>query len=152
MDDTHVLVITRTVNAPREKVWAACTQEELLMRWWGQPKEAVMPFFKLDFRVEGSFHFMVELPDDMVIWGKSVYKEIVEPEKLVFDEYFSNEHGDLLESEDLTKSLITLTLEEDGQKTILTVRHEGLGVGAHTREQYKEGWGESLDRLTQAVS
>ena len=152
MDDKHVLVITRTLNVPREKVWAACTQEELLMRWWGQPKEAAMPFFTMDFRIGGSFHFMVELPDDIVVWGKSVYKEIVEPERLVFDEYFSNEHGDLLESEDLPKSLITLTLADEGGKTTLTVRHEGLGVGAHTTAQYKEGWGESLDKLAQTVS
>ena len=147
MDDKNTLIITRTINAPREKVWAACTEEEILSRWWGQPLGAVMPFFKLDLSVGGSFHFMVELPDDITVWGKSIYREITAPEKLVFDEYFSNEHGDLLDDEDMPKSLITLTFAEEEGKTVFTVRHEGVGIGAHTRLQYTEGWNESLDRL-----
>ena len=151
MDEKHILTITRTFSAPREKVWAACADEDQLMKWWGQPKDGVMPFAKLDFTVGGSFHFMVELPGDIEIWGKSIYKEIVEPERLVFDEYFSNEHGDLLDDEELPKSLITLTLAVKGNETELTVRHEGIGVAPHTIVQYKEGWGESLDKLAALV-
>lgn len=151
MDDKHTLVIERIINAPREKVWVAFAEEDQLMKWWGQPNGGVMPFAKLDFTVGGSFHFMVELPGDMEIWGKSIYREIVEPEKLVFDEYFSNEHGDLIDDEELPKSVITITLETEGSGTKLTVRHEGMGVAPHTLMQYTEGWGESLDKLAAAV-
>ncbi len=157
MEDKHVLVIVRTIDAPREKVWQMCSDEEQLQKWWGQPSLGVMPYCKSDFRVDGSFHFMVELPEDMVIWGKSIYKEIVEPEKIVFDEYFSDEQGALLDTEEMPKSLITLTLEsttpENGGvgKTILTVRHEGMGVAKHTEAEYTEGWNQSLDKLVAGV-
>lgn len=151
MDDKHVLTIERILNAPREKVWLACTDEIELSKWWGQPKDGVMPFAKLDFKEGGSFHFMVELPGDIEIWGKSVYKEIVEPERLVFDEYFSDEAGTLTDDDELPKSEITLTLLVEGSGTKLIVRHEGFGVAPHTILEYKEGWGESLDRLERAL-
>lgn len=145
------LVITRILDAPRERVWQACSEREQFMRWWGQPKVCTATFNNMDFRVGGSFHFKVELPTGVVMWGKSIYKEIVPRERLVLEDYYSNENGDLLDTAELPKSLITLTLEDEGEKTKLTVRHEGIGVGEHTIDQYRQGWNEVLDRLTQVI-
>ncbi len=152
MNEKNTLTITRTLNAPREKVWAHCSLEAELPRWWGQGNGAVMPYMKLDFRIGGSLHYMVELPDEEIVWGMSVYKEIVPLEQIVFDEYFSNEKGELLDGEDMYKSEITLTLLAEGEHTQLAIRQVGQGIGAHTMKEYSLGWNESLDRLERSLS
>jgi uncharacterized protein YndB with AHSA1/START domain len=152
MEHKKELVITRVFDASRERVWKACTEEADLRKWFGQPKEGNMPYSKLDFRVGGSFHFKVELPDGVVVWGKSIYKEIVTEERLVLLDYYSNEEGDLTDTPELPRSLITLLFESEGEKTKLTVRHEHIGIGIHTIAQYTEGWNGSLDRLAHAVN
>lgn len=152
MENKKELVITRVFDAPRERVWRAFTEEAGLRKWFGQPKDGKMTYAKLDFRVGGSFHFKVELPDDVVVWGKSVYKEIVPKERLVLDDYYSNEQGDLNDTPELPRSLITFVFESEGAKTKLTVRHEHIGIGIHSAQQYTQGWNECLDNLDHAVN
>lgn len=144
------LVITRVFDAPRSLVFKAWTQREHLVHWWGQPKGATMPYCKVDLRVGGTLHFRVDLPDGNVIWGKGVYREIVEPERLVFADYFSDEHGNIVEPPPgLPKeSVITATFTERDGKTTVTVEHAGVErASKENQEAYHRGWGESLDRL-----
>lgn len=149
------LVIERIVKAPRGKVWSACSDRAQLQQWWGQPKGATMPICELDFRVGGVLYFKVVLPGGEAIWGKSIYKEIVEGERIVMEDHYSNEQGDMIDSAELPASTITLTLEDvegGGEITKLTIVHEGIGIGIHTIEQYKEGWAQVLDRLEETLS
>lgn len=128
------------------QVWNACEQANTLRFWWGQPRGATMPYIELDFRVGGSLHFRVELGSGEVVWGKAIYKEIVPLEKIVIENHFSNEQGELLDSRELPASIITVTLTEEGYNTKITIHHEGL-TGSHTIEEYKAGWTQSLERL-----
>jgi uncharacterized protein YndB with AHSA1/START domain len=43
------LFITRIFDAPRERVWKAWTEPELMKRWWG-PKAYTSPYCKIDLR------------------------------------------------------------------------------------------------------
>ncbi|HNK42156.1 MAG TPA: SRPBCC domain-containing protein, partial [Flavobacteriales bacterium] len=45
----RTLVLTRTLNAPRELVFAAWTDPNHLVRWWG-PKDFTLPHCEQDFR------------------------------------------------------------------------------------------------------
>lgn len=146
------LTITRTFDASRERLWRACKEPSQLRQWWGQPKGATMPVCDVDFRVGGSFHFKVELPDGGIVWCKMIYKEIVEGKKLVLESYFSDENGTLIDTPDSPGSIITLVLEDSGGKTKLTVTHGGMSTEVHTVEQYKEGWDQSLDRLAASLT
>lgn len=140
------LIIERVFDAPREKVWEAIANQEKFTKWWGQPEEGSMPYAKMDFREGGFIHFKVEF-GDTVVWGKSIFQEIVEQERLVIDDYFSDEQGTLLDTADYPKSQITLELEDLAGKTKLTVTHEGIGKGRHTAEEYQGGWEGSLNKL-----
>jgi uncharacterized protein YndB with AHSA1/START domain len=147
------LVITRIIDAPRQRVWEAWTRQEHLVQWWGQPKDATMPFAKLDFRVGGFFHYKVELPEGRVVWGKKVYREITEPERLVFDDYYSDEQGNQVVTAESPHMVVTATFADREGKTELTVRHAGIGAGTGgTMDQYKQGWSECLDRLDQEAA
>jgi uncharacterized protein YndB with AHSA1/START domain len=148
MDDENVLTIHRTLAASRDRVWRACTEPSTLAKWWGLPKGASMPVVEVDLCVGGSFHFKVDLPDGTSLWFKSIYREIVDGQKLILESHLSDENGNIVDTADMPVSMITLLFEDSGARTELTVIHEGMTSAAHQIDQYKEGWSQSLDRLT----
>ena len=87
-------IISRTFDAPREKMFEVWTQREHLMKWFG-PKGFTMPVAKLDLRPGGMLLYQLKSPDGHAMWGKFVYKEIRPPERLVWVNSFSDEHGGL---------------------------------------------------------
>ena len=128
------LEIVRTVQAPRERVWRAFADGEQLAQWWG-PKGFGMTVAHLDFRQGGRFHYAMTPPNGTPMWGRFEYREIVEPERLVYVSAFSDPEGGLtrhpmwpnwpLEVQN------TLTLEARGGTTVLTLRGEPLDAPEH---------------------
>lgn len=51
------ITISRVFDAPREKVWKAWTDPELIKKWWG-PKDFTAPRIEIDFRVGGKYLFV----------------------------------------------------------------------------------------------
>src|SRR5205807_1937556 len=88
----HEFVVTRTFDAPRERVFAAYTRREHLTHWWG-PKGFKMLTCSIDLRPGGIFHYGMQAPNGNQLWGKWVLREIVTPERLAFVVSFSNEAG-----------------------------------------------------------
>src|SRR5438128_5695654 len=87
-------VITRTFDAPRDKVWKAWTEREQLLQWFG-PKGFKMTTAKLDLRPGGTFHYCLSSPDGKEMWGKFVYREIDAPKRIVLVNSFSDAKGGL---------------------------------------------------------
>jgi uncharacterized protein YndB with AHSA1/START domain len=82
------ITITRVLDAPRELVWKAWTEPEQLARWWGPPGWS-NPVSKItmDVRPGGTFRVTSVSDEDgaeMTVVGE--YREVVEPERLVFEE------------------------------------------------------------------
>ncbi|TBL68221.1 SRPBCC domain-containing protein [Paenibacillus thalictri] len=113
-----VLVLERTFQAPRELVFAMFKEPKHLARWWG-PKGWTLPVCTIDFRPGGVWHYCMRSADGrMESWGKAVYHEIVEPERIVYVDYFSDENGN--EAEDMPETLIAMEfIERDGKTTIV---------------------------------
>jgi uncharacterized protein YndB with AHSA1/START domain len=51
-------------------------------RWWG-PKGFTAPVCKIDLRVGSKFLYCMRSPDGKDYWNTGVYREIVEPERIV---------------------------------------------------------------------
>ena len=49
------LKVTKTINAPRERVFAAWTQPELLHQWWSAHKSFSAPIAEVDLKVGGKY-------------------------------------------------------------------------------------------------
>lgn len=107
------LVISRTFDAPARVVFEAWTKPELMQQWW-VPKSIGMELLSCeqDVRVGGTYRLVFRHGDSgsMAFHGK--YLEVVPPSRLVW----TNE-------ESADGSVTTLTLEENGGKTLLVV-HE----------------------------
>ncbi len=137
-----MLVLTREFAAPRELVFQAWTRPEHVARWWG-PHGFTLPVCTQDFRVGGSYRFCMRSPagTDHWVWGE--YREIVEPERLVFT--WEREDEDGLRC--LLSNVVTVTLAETAEgKTRLTLHHATFQTMAD-RDDHRGGWTESLERL-----
>lgn len=87
----YKLIIKREFKAPRELVFRAFSEAELLAKWWG-PKGSTISVVKLDFRKGGVFHYKLE-GGGMVMWGIFHYGNINKPNIIEFVSSFSNEAG-----------------------------------------------------------
>ena len=86
------IVITREFNAPRELVWEAMTNPKHVVNWWG-PRGFSTTIEKMDFRVGGVWQHVMRGPDGVNYPNKSIFKEIVAPEKIVFSHGGGREEG-----------------------------------------------------------
>ncbi|MFB3886970.1 MAG: SRPBCC domain-containing protein [Thermodesulfobacteriota bacterium] len=147
------ILITREFDAPRETVFKAWTDCEHLMRWWG-PKDFTTPFCKIDLRPEGVFHYCMRSPQGQDFCGKSVYREIVESERIIYTDFFVDQKGNPvpatyygLSPDWPQETLVTVTFAEDRGKTNLTVQHSVGSAPASERDMCEQGWAEMLEKL-----
>ncbi len=151
------LVITRIFDAPRKLVWKAWTDSESFKRWWG-PKGFTSPVSKINLRVGGIFLSCMRSPEGQDFWSTGVYREIVEPERIVYTDSFSDSEGNVVPASYYGMSgnwplelLVTVTLEEYEGKTKMTLQHVGIPAGEN-RDLAKAGWNESFDKLAEYLS
>ena len=136
------LVITRTLDAPREFVYKAWTDPECLAQWWG-PKGFTMGSLKLDLRPGGSFHYCMSSANGFEMWGLFIYHEVVPPEKIVFVNSFSDKEGNIIRAPFSATwplevyNVLTFT-EQDG-KTTLTLRGWPYNATAEEQKIFEEG-------------
>lgn len=107
-------VVERQFNAPRTLMFQVFTQPEHLKRWWA-PQPYTIPVCTIDLRPGGIWHYCMRSPEGQDQWARSVYREIVSPEKLVYTSTFADEHANPIEG--IPEHLTTLTFTEEEGKT-----------------------------------
>ena len=134
------ITITRTYDAPRELLWRAWTVPEELAQWWGPPGWTTpVETVTMDVRPGGDFR-LTSISDDgteMPVVG--VYREVVEPERLVLDE--PAEHA----WHDGSVSVVTFTDVGDG-RTEVAIRAT-IQTTDEMRQNAARGMRATLDRL-----
>lgn len=107
------IVITRLVDAPRDKVWEAYSNPELLKQWLG-PRDLKMTVEKFDMKPGGSYRYIHTDKDGNQFGFHGVVHGVYPPEKAIQTFEFEGlpEPGHV--------SLDTLTLEDLGDKTKIT--------------------------------
>src|SRR5882672_1904501 len=84
MTDTRLdLEIVRLVAAPREKVWKAWRDPDILKQWWC-PKPWTTEVRAFDFRPGGDFYTFMRGPDDGESDNPGCFLEIVPQQKIVW--------------------------------------------------------------------
>jgi uncharacterized protein YndB with AHSA1/START domain len=145
-------VMERIFDAPRELVFKAFSACERVSRWWG-PKGWTLPVCQMDFRPGGVWFYCMRGPAGEDACGKATYREIVEPERIVYTDAFADASGNVLA--EMPQMVITLTFTEQDGKTTLTNRVEfasaadkeaTLGMGM------VEGLTQTLDRLEEYLA
>lgn len=153
-----VLVISRVVHAPRALVYRAWTDPEIVKRWWG-PHGYTTPVCRIDLRPGGRYQTCMRSPDGRDFWGQGVFREIVESERLVFTDSFTDENGNVVGAEYYGMSptwpreaQVLVTFADQGNSTELTVLYGGLkDVPEADREGARQGWTESLEKFAEIL-
>lgn len=112
--------ITRTFDAPRELVWNAWTDPKKFGQWFG-PRGFSATCKTFDLRPGGVNHSCLKNDAGVEMWAKFVYREVVAPEKLVWEHSFSDEAGNItrhpMSPTWPLKMLTTVQFIADGNKT-----------------------------------
>ena len=138
------LVITRLIDAPRRLVFKAWTQPEHVACWWG-PQGFTTIYCKMDIRVGGTYRVGMRSPQGTEHWKRGVYREIVEPERIVFTFAWEDADGNLGH-----ELLTAVTFVEEDTQTRLTLRQTGFETIA-TRDSHVAGWTSCLQRFADYV-
>lgn len=153
-------MVTREFDAPRERVWQAWTDPEMVQRWYG-PEGFTAPSIKIDLKVGGKYIWAMRgpagTPMDRVMYIAGVYQEIVPNEKLAVAEYMSDENGNAMQSPGGPSQMTyQVRFEEAGKgRTKLSIVYPKPATDAEYQAMLKggmlEGWNSSLNKLAQAL-
>ncbi len=138
------ILFTRVFDAPRNLVFEAMTNPELLKRWFG-PRGHSLVVCEVDFRVGGAWRFVLRTPSGREVGMSGVYREIVPPERTVHTESFDDYPGDCQ---------ITTVLSEQAGKTTLTATalYESKEIrDAVIKSGMEDGAAETYDRLAELL-
>ncbi|MCU1418819.1 MAG: hypothetical protein JWP32_2993 [Schumannella sp.] len=152
-------ILKRTIDAPQHIVWKAWTDARQLAGWFG-PKGLACDVQKMDLRPGGVFHYRLSDPQHGIeMWGKWIYREIVEAERLVVEINFSDPDGGVTRHPFAadwplrTLSTTSFAGAEDGKTFVIT---QWDTIDATEAEQamfdnghdgMNQGWGGMMDQL-----
>ncbi|OWJ68674.1 SRPBCC family protein [Inquilinus limosus] len=144
------LVLSRLIDAPREKLFRAWTEPELMKQWF-TPRPWTTPVIEVDLRPGGSNLIVMRGPDGTEFPNRGVYLEVVKNERLVFTDAYTKAW------EPSEKPFFTgiITFEDEGGKTRYTARAVHWTVAdreAHEKMGFHEGWGICADQLAELAA
>ncbi|HUX11406.1 MAG TPA: SRPBCC domain-containing protein [Spirochaetia bacterium] len=141
------MVITRIFDAPRELVWKAWTDPELVMQWWGL-KGFTSPSCEIDLRVGGRYLYCMRSPEGQEFFSGGEYTEIKAPERIVSVLFYADRNGKVepADGNDVeVRDVVTFEEVENG-RTKLTFKRSHWDVGED------EGSNEIFDKLAVLVA
>jgi uncharacterized protein YndB with AHSA1/START domain len=145
-EDETSLEITRFINAPRTRVYAAWTDPAQLKEWFGPVWVRTCELIA-EPRVGGKFRWDVINCEGKEVTIKGEYREIVSGNKIVFtwkhcdDELWENQI-----------SIVTVEFSDHNNGTELRLKHEQLPAEESREDRTPRGWNSVLDRLEKFVS
>ena len=74
--------VEREFDAPRDRVFAAYTDPELIPQWWG-PRDTTTVVDRMDVRPGGGWRFLARDADGTETAFRGTYREVAAPERIV---------------------------------------------------------------------
>lgn len=140
--DDRTLRLSRVFDAPRERLFAAWTDEEHFAAWFGPPGVTTLDC-RLDVRVGGTWRLLGQGPERRhAVSGH--YLEVTPPERLSFTWawHLQGDHANPREHE----TVVTLEFKALGSRTEL-VMVQGRFRDADGSADHNRGWTGSFTKL-----
>jgi uncharacterized protein YndB with AHSA1/START domain len=116
VDIDREIVISRVIEAPKERVYRAWTEPGRLFQWFGPNGFRCDVLEHGEARVGAAWRFGMLAPNGQAYPNRIVFLEVLPNERLVFD------HGSDID-DDPHRFRVTVTFDEqDDGKTVLTLR------------------------------
>jgi uncharacterized protein YndB with AHSA1/START domain len=148
-DTQRDLTITRLIDAPPARLFAAWTQPALLARWFA-PKPWGVARASLDPRPGGEFLVVMRGPDGTEMPCPGVFLDVIPDRRIVMtDAYTAGWRPSM-------KPFLTtvITLEDQGGRTryVAQARHWSVADReAHEKMGFETGWSQCLDQLVELL-
>jgi uncharacterized protein YndB with AHSA1/START domain len=133
------LTLKRRINAAPEKIYQAWTDPQKITAWFAPPRvTAGTERATIDARVGGRYRLSFDTDNGEHHEVSGVYRDIVPNRRLVFSWAWH--------STPERESLVTVSLEPDGQGTMVTLRHEQFFDQAAC-DNHEGGWKVMLENI-----
>jgi uncharacterized protein YndB with AHSA1/START domain len=139
------LEISRVIEAPRDRVYAAWTDPEQLKQWFG-PENVQTRELVADARVGGKFRWDLINSEGEKMTCRGEYRELEPGKKIVFTWRWEDDE----DWEDHV-SIVTVELYDRDGGTELRLTHEQL-PNEESRDGHTRGWESALDKLERLFS
>jgi uncharacterized protein YndB with AHSA1/START domain len=148
----YELSITRTFDAPRELVWKAWTDPEMVKQWKGPRGFQATEYVNAE-EPGGRWRLTMEGQrpgsEERVKLGQhGVVKEIRPPELLVYTFAWDDRSSVGLPESPFKENIVTIRLEEQGGKTVMHF-HQAPFATESERDGHGGGWNSSFDRFAE---
>jgi uncharacterized protein YndB with AHSA1/START domain len=143
-DTAAELVLRRTFDASRERLFAAWTTPEVIREFFG-PGDVTIENVEIDARPGGAYRIDFKRADGEGLTARGIYRELRSSEKIVCT-WAWDEDDPALEKE----TLLTIEFFDRNGQTELVLTHE-LFRDAQQRDNHKEGWSAILDKLSKVA-
>lgn len=153
------LSFTRIVDVPKELVWRAWTEPELLKPWFC-PRPWKTIDCEIDLRPGGIFRTTMQSPEGKEFPGTGCYLEVSPHQKLVwtnallpgFRPSLVTETCGMDDAGFMFTAMIELADHADGTRYTATVLHaDEAGCKKHAAMGFESGWGTALDQLLEMI-
>lgn len=146
-DSDRELVVTRTIEAPPDKVFRAWTDPALVKQWFA-PAPYTVTEFENDLRPGGSNYIVMRGPDGKEFPNEGVYLEVEKDRRLVLTDAYTKAW------EPSAKPFMTvvLTFENQNGHTRYTARVLHWTTAdreAHEEMGFRQGWERCTDQLAE---
>lgn len=140
------IVSERVFDAPRDRVFAAYTDPELIPQWWG-PRGTTTIVDQMDVRPGGSWRFVGRDPDGSETAFRGTYREVTPPERIVQTFEWEGMPGHVV--------VETATFEDLGGRTRVTAQslfHTSEERDGMLDSGMERGLTETHDRLAELLA
>jgi uncharacterized protein YndB with AHSA1/START domain len=138
---TERIVLRRTYDAPRERVFRAWTDVAEMRHWYSPDPGFVVQRAEGDIRTGGRAEFAFGPPGEEPYVETNRYREVISPERLVFEMTLSR--GGQVHS----KTIVTMEFRDLGGRTEVIVTDVGPGA-----EEHRSGWEPTLDSFARRLA
>ncbi len=138
--ESHELVLTRIIDAPREKLYRCWTDPALLKQWF-VPKPWTIAKAEVDVRPGGSSLIVMRSPEGQEMPNPGVFLEVVPNERIVVTDAYTSAW--VPSAKPFMTAIVTFE-DLGGGKTRYTARARPWTAedrAAHEKMGFHEGWG-----------
>jgi uncharacterized protein YndB with AHSA1/START domain len=156
-NETYDVVVTRTFDAPKERVWRAWSDPDQVMTWWG-PQGFTSPSCRMDFREGGTTLVCMRSEQGGELYNTWTYRSIEPMDRIEFVQGFADADGNQLDPAALglppqipaeVPHVVTLRAIDDAT-TELTV-HEFGYPNEQIVEVSRAGMEQCLDKMAASL-
>ncbi len=149
LDPTLDMTLIKETSLPKEAVWRALTEPELLKQWFC-PKPWTVAECDLELWPGGRFYTVMQSPEGDQFPGESCVLEVMENTRLVWTtDFLPGFRPKISEPESFPfTAIIQLDSIEGGTRYTATLLHaDAAGREKHAAMGFDTGWGAAFDQL-----